>query len=130
MIAWAGIVTDTEITKYDTSYVVVFSLEHHYFDWIEDRSVQKAIFFPSPTGEGSFKTYWAMPLSMDYDALRRQTMPGTLLIIYGHPAKVEDGTVYIIPDYIRPFAQSLYATDVLSYGRPGTPVTRLRTPIL
>lgn len=129
MIAWAGVVTNAEIKKDDSGYLIIFSLEHHYFDWIEDDSIQKAIFFLSPRGEGNFKTYWNMPPSTDYDELKRRVATGTLLITYGYPVKVDGGTIYIHPDYVRPYDQSLYTTDALDYGRPGTTVKLLNTPM-
>jgi hypothetical protein len=129
MIAWAGVVTNAEIKKEGGSYLIIFSLEHHYFDWIEDDSIQKAIFFLSPRGEGAFKTYWSVPLSKDYEELKRQVSAGTLLITFGYPVKVDGGTIYIRPDYVRPYERALYSTDALDYGRPGSPVKVLKTPM-
>lgn len=129
MIAWAGVITSAEITKDDSGYLIIFSLEHHYFDWVEDDSIQRAIFFLSPRGEGAFKTYWRMPPSTDYAELKRQVATGTLLITYGYPVKIVGATIYIHPDYVRPFARPLYTTTALDYRRPGSPVARLSVPL-
>ena len=129
LVAWAGVITNADIKKGSDGYLIIFSLEHHYFDWIEDDSIQKAIFFLSPRGEGKFATYWSMPLSTEYDELKRRVAPGSLLITYGYPVKVEDGVVYVRPDYVRPYEQSLYTTTALEYGRPGEPVKVLSTPM-
>lgn len=129
MVGWAGIVTDSQIEKNDKEYLIIFTLEHHYFDWIEDDSIQRAKFFLSPRGEGVFKTYWSMPLSFDYEQLKGLVAPGTLLITFGYPVKVEDRIIYLRPDYVRPYARVLYNTDALDYGRPGTPAKILRTPL-
>lgn len=130
-IAWVGIVKDAKINKLPTGYQIIFTLEHRYFDWIEDDSIQRARFFVSPRGEGAFMTYWDMPLTADYAMLQQTTAPGSLLVVYGHPAKnaVIDGVVYINPDYVRPYERSWYADDVMDYGRPGSPVKILRVPM-
>ena len=33
MIAWVGIVKNVEIVKASSNYEIMFTLEHHYFDW-------------------------------------------------------------------------------------------------
>ncbi len=87
MVAWAGIVTHANIEKESDAYLITFSLEHHYFDWIEDDSIQKAIFFLSPRGEGRFETYWSMPLSTDHVRSYEQSLYTTTALEYGRPGE-------------------------------------------
>lgn len=59
LVAWPGVLRSAYYeTRVDGQTVVNLVVEHHYFDWLEDRSVQKEIYFLSPRGEGTFKAVW------------------------------------------------------------------------
>ncbi|MFC2071362.1 hypothetical protein ACFLUU_01405 [Chloroflexota bacterium] len=59
-IAWSGIVKQAEVLKVEGGTVFYFTLEHHYFDWIEDFGIQRETLFLSPRGEGLFMTSWGL----------------------------------------------------------------------
>jgi len=50
VILWSSIVRSVDVTGAG----VTITFEHHYWDFIEDFSIQKAIAFLSPRGEGLF----------------------------------------------------------------------------
>ena len=130
-VAWAGIIRASKITKEPQGYRMDFTLEHRYFDWIEDDSIQRARFFVSPRGEGKFTTSWSMPPTTDEKALADAAAPGGLLVVYGRIAAtaVKDGVIQIDADYLRPYPSWWYADDVMDYSRPGSPVKILRVPM-
>jgi hypothetical protein len=97
-------------------------IEHHYWDWIEDHSIQKAKAFLSPRGEGQFTCH-----------AERRTLPSVELkdamaVAYVRPVGVKDEVLHaacIIQFYPREW----YLTDVMDYGRDGEGLKMLRVPM-
>lgn len=102
-----------------TSEVVI---EHHYWDWMEDHSIQKANAFLSPRGEGEFVCH-----------VERLTVPSVHLeaamaIAYVRPVEIEDQTLHAAC-VVRFFPRDWYGTDVMDYGRNGEGRRCLRVPM-
>jgi hypothetical protein len=127
MLAWAGVIVSSEFVEERDQVEIKFLLEHHYYSWIEDFSVQRERVFLSPRGEGRFRTKWIV--RKDAEAMRSAARPGTLLIVYGTPEQIaDDGSISLRAAYIRGIDAQWYRTDVMDYGRPGEPVRLLKVP--
>jgi hypothetical protein len=128
LVAWAGVIRDYKVSDEEQSIVIKFDVEHRYFDWIEDKGVQREVFFLSPRGEGNFRLAWRMPLEARNEVHDR-IKKGDMLIAYGVPSMVSNNVVGFYPTkYVRLIESKWWRDDVLDYSRPGEPVTRLKTP--
>jgi hypothetical protein len=118
MLVWPGAVLESKFIEHTDQLEIQFTLEHHYYDWLEDYSIQKEIIFPSPKGEGIFRTSWFM---------KKASAPGNLIIVYGKPKQInDDKSITLTSTYIRGIDKQWYRTDMLDYGRPGQPVKMLK----
>ncbi len=124
-VAWPGLITEGKWVEKDGTFSTTFMIEHHYYDWILDYSIQKEKFFLSPRGEGAFKTI--CPSKPEQESQASNTT-GDLLIVYGTPNKIEDGMVFLTCDHARLIKREWVRTDVFEYGRPGEPVRFLNVP--
>ena len=124
-VAWPGFITKSEWMEKDGAFATKFQIEHHYYDWILDYSIQKEKIFLSPRGEGTFATVCT---SRPDQEAKVTTAPGNLLIVYGMPEKVEGGIVFLTCDYASFIKREWVRTDVFDYGRPGEPVKALNIP--
>ena len=124
-VAWPGLITEAKWMEKDGTFATKFLIEHHYYDWILDYSIQKGKIFLSPRGEGSFAT--VCPSRPDQETIVT-TAPANLLIVYGMPEKVEEGIVFVTCDYANFIKREWVRTDWFDYGRPGEPVKGLNVP--
>jgi hypothetical protein len=120
-LAWPGIVVSAVPEANDSSFWEVI-IEHHYWDWIEDHSIQKAKAFLSPRGEGQFVCH-----------AERRTLPsvelrGAMAVAYVRPVGVKENVLHA-GCLIRFYPPNWYATDVMDYGRDGADVKLLRVPM-
>ncbi|MDC4204579.1 MAG: hypothetical protein MPW14_07480 [Candidatus Manganitrophus sp.] len=130
VVAWPGVVLNSEFIEHPDNIEVQFVLEHHYYDWLEDHSVQKEKIFLSPRGEGQFKTSWFVKKESNTDEMRKAASPGNLVIVYGTPERVnDDRSISLKSVYIRGIDKQWYRTDVLDYGRPGEPGKVINVPL-
>ena len=120
-LAWPGIVVSSGPNPNDPviSDVVI---EHHYWDWIEDHSIQKARAFMSPRGEGQFVCHAERRAIPSID-LRR-----AMAVAYVRPVGIKDGALHAAC-IVRFFPPDWYATDVMDYGRDGQGLKVLRVPM-
>jgi len=120
-LAWPGIVISARPDPNDAlmSEVVI---EHHYWDWKEDHSIQKAKAFMSPRGEGEFVCH----------AERRAVPPVDLrkamAVAYVRPLGITDERLRAACT-VQFFPPDWYATDVMDYGRGGQGFRLLRVPM-
>ncbi len=124
LVAWPGLITEVKSIQKDGAYFTRIVVEHHYYDWILDHSIQKEKYFLSPRGEGVFTTLCRSKLK-DENVTRDLN---NMLIVYGKPEKVEDGMLYVTCDYAAFIKREWVRTDVFDYGRPGEPVKGLNVP--
>lgn len=124
-VAWPGFIRDARWMEKDGGFQTTFVLEHHYYDWIVDYSIQKEKLFISPRGEGNFSTVCPAQKEQEEQTL---TATGNLLIVYGTPEKDEDGMPYLTCDYARFIKKEWIRTDVMDYGRPNEPVRFINIP--
>ncbi|MDO9020853.1 MAG: hypothetical protein Q7V43_28270 [Myxococcales bacterium] len=127
-VAWAGVIRAFEVDDLADRVELRFVLEHRFFDWIEDYSVQRERYFVSPRGEGLFAARWPMPREARAE-VRDHVHVGDLLLVYG-PASRTGGRLAIDPArYVRLVVPGLWRDDVIDYGRDGEPARTLRTPM-
>ncbi len=125
-IAWAGVVLSAESKHTDSTPEVHFVVEHHYYDWIEDFSIQQERIFLSPRGEGKFETTWQLQPAADTTTVGKSV--GNGIIVYGIPLSIEGSVISVRAYYVRVIDRQWFATDIMDYGRPGEPVKILRIP--
>jgi hypothetical protein len=127
LVVWTGVITNIAFFNDERSRVVRFTADHHYFDWIEDMSIQRERFFLSPRGEGAFAAAWRAE-SPEEQKFVAQFAVGDMLIAYGYPSLIRSNVVALYPTQnIRPIKPQWYRTDILDYGRPGEPRKILKT---
>ena len=105
-VAWTGIIR--AIRPGPAPGTSELDIEHHYWDWIEDHSIQKAKAFLSQRGEGSFSCHLDRPVPAAVG-------PGWMVIAYGSPV----GTIkpLALDCVVSVYPPSWYATDIFDYGR-------------
>jgi hypothetical protein len=119
VIAWPGIILNHEVKEHDDRIELFLRLEHHYYDWIEDFSIQRARIFLSPRSEGQFSTSWIFIKDTSIDELSEHAKQGNLAIVYGNPIEIiEDSVIVVKSTYIRGLNKKWYRTDIMDYGRP------------
>lgn len=124
-VVWAGLLRDAEFIAERSRPVVRMTIEHHYFDWIEDHGAQRAIYLLSPRGEGTFRCTWPLNPSTDLQALRRVTVAGSMVVIYGTPLRLDGDAVDLgEATYARLIPPHLASTQHLNYGRREPPGRR------
>jgi len=127
LVVWTGVITNIAFFRDGTSRVARITAEHHYFDWVEDISIQKERFFLSPRGEGLFAAAWRAESPEDRQFIG-QFAVGDMLVAYGYPSLVRSNVVGLYPtENLRTIKPQWYRTDILDYGRPGEPSKILKT---
>ena len=117
-VLWAGILRKVEIE----GRTVILSIEHHYFDWVEDRGDGLAAL--SPHGEGTYECLLELMSAEDAENYRaRPPPPGRMMITYGVPAGLTStGVVRLRCRRLVSFKEGRFSTELLDYGREGPPV--------
>jgi hypothetical protein len=129
LVGWTGVFTKIEFSSNVSPRTVRFTAEHHYFDWIEDISIQRARFFLSPRGEGAFAVQWIAETSDD-EKFVDQFAVGDMLIAYGYPSVIRDTYIGLSPTQnLRAIKPQWFRTDILDYGRPGEPSRAMKTAL-
>ena len=122
LVVWTGIIKQIDVSEEKEGHIFRITIEHHYFDWIEDRGVQRELFFLSPRGEGDFVVVWNTNTIQDYQFIR-QFAVRDMIIAYGCPHISNDEAIVLDPTVnIRPIKPQWFSTEVLDYGRSGEPV--------
>jgi hypothetical protein len=120
-LAWPGIVRDVQPDPVDPALWQVI-VEHHYWDWMEDHSIQKAKAFLSPRGEGEFVCHSERPGNS------AANLRSAMTVAYVRPVGIKDGVLHAAC-IMRFFPRDWYATDVFEYGRGGSDLKILRVPM-
>jgi hypothetical protein len=112
VVRWSGVILECGFVPEQNGLRLL--VEHHYWDWIEDYSIQREIAFLSPRGEGRFVAW--------FEGVGRtpssQCKVEDMAIVYGKPDGVmPDGRVVLRGGLVRTLRRDLYATDVWDYGR-------------
>lgn len=124
LVAWPGFITELKSIQKDGADFTRIVVEHHYYDWILDHSIQKEKYFLSPRGEGVFATI--CPCKLKDENVTKDL--NNMLIVYGKPEKVEGEMLYVTCDYAALIKREWVRTDVFDYGRPGESVKWLNIP--
>jgi len=64
LVVWTGVITNIEFFSDGSSRVARFTADHHYFDWIEDISIQRERFFCHRVARGRLPQRGAPKLRM------------------------------------------------------------------
>ena len=119
-LAWPGVVVSVSVDEDRPAYWSVV-VEHHYWDWTEDHSIQKARAFLSPRGEGQFVCHAERGL------VAPETLKNAMTVAYARPLGMKDQILHAAC-IMRFFPREWYATDVMDYGRGGEGLKVLRVP--
>ena len=117
LVAWAGIILESERAEGKEDVVVDLIIEHHHFDWLEDFKLSENIFVLSSKGEGRFSARWILSTSYGLEAIREWTAPKNMVIVYGKPVGVSSGIIELAPMHIRFIPQRRYKFSEYPYGR-------------
>lgn len=117
VVAWPGTILESTIEEREDNIEAIFLLEHHYYDWLEDFSIQREKVFLSPRGEGLFTTSCLLKKDADLAEIRDASAPENMAIVYGTPDRIEDDVVVVKSTYIRAIDRQWYTTEILDYGR-------------
>jgi len=127
LVAWAGVIRSIDAIEEDSGGKIHAAavLEHHYFDWEQDKTPHGIELLLSPTGEGAFRANLHLRKGIPdvtADDAEKYTGLGKLAIVYGVPESVDpDGTVVLKYHYVRTFTRGEYNTYELEYSRLGQP---------
>lgn len=116
-VAFTGLIRAVRLEELPQKLRVHFTVEHHYFDWIEDFGMQRQRILLSPRGEGTFTTTWDMKRNASRSIIRDSV--GDMAIVYGMPAAVTNGVVDLRAYYVRVIKRRFVTTRMLDYGRTG-----------
>lgn len=115
LVAWSGILRSASWLS-DARPTARFRVEHHYWDWIQDLSIQKEWAFLSPRGEGNIRCDKSSTRSKPGDSLPPL---GSMAIVYGFPQSIDgdSGDVILRCEMISFVDERYYRTDIWDYGR-------------
>jgi hypothetical protein len=124
VVAWAGIVKDTRARDLISGQFEVATLvEHHYFNWEENRKTDPFEYFVSPRGEGQFKFKWESPRESAAETtadIDKYAGPGKMIVVYGIPKSVDaDGTINLNYRFLRVINATNCNFYTYTYGRAG-----------
>lgn len=115
LVHWIGIVTDVVIIDSSNISNIVFTMDHKYWDYIEDYSIQDEVMFLSPLGEGEFHMLVQLELTPDQkEKLKNMPQEKTLFLCYGKV--IEDTSLPALKaSYIKTVDYKYYSTKIFSY---------------
>ncbi|MEJ2636018.1 MAG: hypothetical protein P8184_12095 [Calditrichia bacterium] len=114
-VAWAGIIKQSKFYKTSENIEVDLLLEHHYFDWHENKNAPPLEYYLSSRGEGYFKTRWFFKKDVDLQYIYDRYIPDNLAIVYGVPRSVDADTVIVASNYVRVINKKYYDADFYHY---------------
>lgn len=117
MINWVGIIKNVDTKLNSDTGVIMITMEHKYWDYIEDFSIQDEKMFVSPHGEGEFY-YIEKRLNATQGMLDTMAMNlkyNDLGICYGHFIGLKDSLPQIAGQGIRFIPYKYYTTKIMSY---------------
>ncbi|UZR95710.1 hypothetical protein [Chondrinema litorale] len=117
LLNWVGVIRSYETKLVGDTGVITLTIDHKYWDFIEDFSIQDEIMFISPYGEGEFK-YSTQHLNYTkprLDSLVTQINIDDLIICYGKLDHMENDTPVLNNYGLRFIPYKLYTTKVMSY---------------
>jgi hypothetical protein len=123
-LLWTGIVKAVRLTEDGLRFRMM--IEHHYWDWIEDHSIQREIAFLSPRGEGMFACDYHPKADVKPEDVAHVE---DMAIVYGIPKNItDDGVILMACPFFKTLRRELYATNIFSYGRNFSDLKGLRVP--
>ena len=122
LVGWVGIVEQYRIERNIENIIVHFSLNHHYYDWIEDYGYSRGPILLSTIGEGIILGKYILSPELTDDQLNEMTKDflGECIIIYGYPNKImENGEILLDMEYTRTIPKKYVDPNWREYGRQG-----------
>ena len=111
LVVWPGIVLENKFIEHADQIEIQLILEHHYYDWFEDFSIQKEKIFLSPRGEGLFQTSLFIKKDANIEEMKKAAGVGNLIIVYGTPQQIkEDRSINLIYTYLRGIDKQWFTT--------------------
>jgi hypothetical protein len=115
-VAWAGIVQSRKVTpiaKTKNDFEVSVMVEHRRFDWnqYKDPKKKEETFLLSTQSEGHVRITgrYSRPAGSK-TAPAQELSPGTMVILYGRPEKIEKGGVVLLNSgYVRPIDKTHFS---------------------
>jgi hypothetical protein len=96
LVGWSGIIRDIKIEGEGKKRVARFTVEHRYFDWMQNQNGKDYTLELSPDGEGFFATAWPASSQNDWMYVS-QFKVGDMMIAYGYPRTIHDMVVGFYP---------------------------------
>ena len=123
LVGWVGIANEYNVEN----NVVLFTMTHHYYDWIEDTGYIVGPYLLSPDGEGYIMGEYVLRPDITQDRMNEfvKDFIGDCIVIYGYPKEILDnGTIVIDTEYARRISKkfvnpSWIAPGFKKYGRNG-----------
>lgn len=118
-VVWTGIVKKLDIYSKNNETIADIYLEHRYYDFIEDFSIQQEKMFVSPFGEGEYILRQKMNSEIPFDEIKKE-LPKIIfkecfLITYGKVGKIENKVPILKYENLRIVFPENYATNIFSY---------------
>jgi len=118
-VVWTGIVKKLDVYSKDNETIADIYLEHRYYDFIEDFSIQQEKMFVSPFGEGEYILRQKMNSKIPFEEIKKEhpkiIFRECFLITYGKVGKIENGIPLLEYENLRIVFPENYATNIFSY---------------
>ncbi|HEX8298014.1 MAG TPA: hypothetical protein VF594_02545 [Rubricoccaceae bacterium] len=118
LIHWVGVVDTFSVEAVGDSVFTRIEFEQHYYDYIEDFSIQDETMFVSPLGGGRF-VYADARAGASVDSLRQSlsmgAASGNLGFVYGTLQAVRSGLPILTNGRIRFVPDRLFSTAIFRY---------------
>ena len=118
LIHWVGIVDTFSVWTNGDSVFTEIRFEQHYYDYIEDFSIQTETMFVSPLGGGDF-LYGHELAGVPADSVRQMlsvtAKPGDLGFAYGTFREIRNGLPYLDAVRVRFIPEKYFSTAIFKY---------------
>lgn len=94
---------------------VVARLEHKYWDYLEDYSIQDEVMFVSPVGGGAFTIMLAELRPTLIDSISAFPAAKKLFLVYGRLKEIKNNLPVLAADHVKVIDHHFYSTNIFSY---------------
>lgn len=118
LIHWVGIIDTFYVVDQDSLVLTRVHFDQKYYDYIEDYSIQREVFFISPYGEGEFiseRVYKDLTADSLTQILNSGLNKGDLGFNYGIFKTIESGKPVLEGVGLRIVDKQFYSTEYMSY---------------
>jgi hypothetical protein len=115
MVAWVGVIQESEFYENKDNYEVALLVDHRYFNWKGDVTQSHLMYYPSIRGEGLFQVNWHLKKDADLDYFQEKFAVGNLAVAYGIPDSLADNVILLDCKYLRVIDRDHFRADLLDY---------------